>query len=60
MQRRWGRTEEALAAGTLLDDLHDAGPQLLDGWDVVGENTHVAGFSGNVDLDAMCRNLLVI
>lgn len=49
-----GRTEEGLATSALLDDLHDAGLQLLDGRYVVGKNTHDAGFSGNVDLDAVC------
>jgi hypothetical protein len=36
-----GRTEEALAAA-LLDDLDDAGLELLNRRHVVGENAHLA------------------
>lgn len=52
---RWkkARTEERLIASALLDNLHEAGSQLLDRRDVVGENTHITRFSGDVDLDAM-------
>jgi hypothetical protein len=44
------RTEKLLAA-TLLDDLDEAGLQLLDRRDVVRENAHLAGLGGDVDLD---------
>jgi hypothetical protein len=39
-----------LAAG-LLDDLDHSWLELLDGWDHVGEDTHLSGLSGDVDLD---------
>lgn len=44
-------TEELLAAAALLDDLDQTGLQLLDGGDVVGEDTHLSGLGGEVDLD---------
>lgn len=43
--------EELLAAATVLDDLNQTGLQLLDGGNVVGENTHLSGLGGDVDLD---------
>jgi len=46
-------TEELLAAGALLDDIDYAGPELLNRWDMVGKNAHIAGFGGDVDLDAV-------
>ena len=46
------REEELLAAAALLDDLNESGLQLLDGRNVVGQDTHLAGFRGEVDLDA--------
>lgn len=45
------RTEELLAAARLLDDLDQTGLQLLDGGHVVGEDTHISGLGGQVDLD---------
>lgn len=47
-----GRTEETLAAA-LLDDLNDTGLQLLNRRDVVGEDTHLTGLGGDVDLDGI-------
>ncbi len=49
------RTEELLAAAALLNDLDQAGLQLLDGGNVVGEDTHLSGFRGDVDLDDILR-----
>lgn len=43
--------EELLGGAALLDNLDHAGLELLDGRDVVGEDTHVTGLRGNVDLD---------
>ena len=54
--REPARQEELLAAAALLDDLDKSGLQLLDGRDVVGQDTHLAGFRGKVDLDATRRN----
>ena len=45
------RQEELLAAAALLNDLDQAGLELLDGGHVIGEDTHVAGLGGDVDLD---------
>lgn len=45
------RTEELLAAAALLDNLDQAGLQLLNGGDVVGEDTHLSRLGGQVDLD---------
>lgn len=50
-------TEELLAATRLLNDLHEAGLQLLNGWDVLCEDTHLSRFGRNVDLHAI-RNTL--
>lgn len=46
------RTEETLGAA-LLDNLDNAGLQLLNRWDVVGEHTHFTGLGRNVDLDGI-------
>lgn len=46
-----GRTEELLGSTTLLNDLHETGLELLNRGNVVGENTHLSGLGGNVDLD---------
>lgn len=46
------RTEELLAAA-LLDDLDDAGLQLLNRRDVVGKDAHLTRLGGNVDLDGI-------
>lgn len=45
--------EELLAAALLLDDLDQTRLQLLNGWHVVCQDTHVAGFRWEVDLDAV-------
>lgn len=45
------RTEELLAAATVLDDLNQTGLQLLNGGNVVGEDTHLSGLGGDVDLN---------
>lgn len=50
--RESARQEELLAAAALLNDLDKSGLQLLDGGDVVGEDTHLSGLCGEVDLDA--------
>ena len=52
--KRSARTEELLGAG-LLDDLDDAGLDLLDGGNVVGEDTHLTRLGGDVDLDDILR-----
>jgi hypothetical protein len=44
-------TEELLAVAALLDDLDQTGLQLLNGRDVVGEDTHLSRLGGEVDLD---------
>lgn len=48
-----GHTEELLAGTALLHDLNETGLELLDGGDVVGENTHLTRLSGDVDLDTV-------
>lgn len=45
-----GHTEVLLGGTTLLKDLNEAGLQLFDGGNVVGENTHLTGGGGDVDL----------
>ena len=45
-----GRTEVLLAGTALLEDLNETGLELLDGGNVVGEDTHVTGGGGDVDL----------
>jgi hypothetical protein len=45
------RTEELLAWAALLDDLDESWLQLLDGWNVAGEDTHLTGLGWDVDLD---------
>ena len=47
------RTEKLLGATGLLVDLNQTGLQLLNGWNVVGENTHLSGLGGDVDLDTI-------
>ena len=44
------RTEELFAPTSLLDDLNKARLQLLDGRDVLGQDTHIARFGWDVDL----------
>lgn len=46
-----GRTEELLAASALLNDLDQSRLELLDRRDVVGEEAHLSGLGGDVDLD---------
>lgn len=46
------RTEELLAAASLLNDLNKTGLELLDGGNVAGEDTHLAGLGGDVHLGA--------
>ena len=45
-----GRTEVLLGSTALLDDLDETGVELLDRGNVVGENTHLTGGGGEVDL----------
>jgi hypothetical protein len=45
------RQEELLVGAGLLDDLNKTRLQLLDGSNVVGEDTHLTGLGGKVDLD---------
>lgn len=45
------RTEELLGAASLLNNLNQAGLKLLDGGNVVGQDTHLTGLGGDVDLD---------
>lgn len=44
-------TEELLGAATLLNNFDNTRLELLDRWDVVCEDTHLARFRGDVDLD---------
>lgn len=44
------RTEEVLGSATLLNNLNKTGLELLNGGDVVGKDTHLAGGGGDVDL----------
>jgi hypothetical protein len=48
-----GRTEELLVGTTLLNDLNETGLELLNGGNVVGEDTHFSGLGGDVDLDTV-------
>lgn len=54
------RTEELLAASGLLNNLNEAGSQLLDGGNVASEDTHVTSLGGDVDLDAVGAQMLVV
>lgn len=47
------RKEELLVGTTLLNDLNKTRLQLLNGRNVVGEDTHFSGLGGDVDLDMM-------
>lgn len=47
------RTEELLDTAVLLNNLNDTRLQLLNGRNVVGEDTHHTSSSGDVDLDAV-------
>lgn len=50
-----GRTEELLGTTSLLNNLNEAGLELLDRRNVVGENTHLTGLGGDVDLNDILR-----
>ncbi len=43
--------EELLGGSGLLNDLDESWLELLDGWNVVGEDTHLSGVGGDVDLN---------
>lgn len=45
-------TKELLAAAALLDDLNQAGLELLDRGNMVGQDTHLAGLGRQIDLYA--------
>lgn len=47
------RTKELFASSSLFNDLDEARLQLLDGGNVVREDTHVARLCGKVDLNAV-------
>lgn len=47
------RQKELLAAALFLDDLNQAGLQLFDRRNVIRQDTHIAGFRREVDLDAV-------
>lgn len=47
---RIGHTEVLLGGTTLLNNLDKTGLELLNGWNVVGEDTHLTGGGGDVDL----------
>ena len=48
-------TEELLGRVARVDDLYDTGAQSFDAGNVVGEDTHVTGRGGKVDLDHIGR-----
>lgn len=50
-------TEESLAGAAVLDNLDHAGLQLLNGRDVVGQDTHISRLGGDVDLDDALRRI---
>lgn len=45
-------TEVLFATTRLFNNLNESRLQLLDGRDVVGKDTHLAGFGWEIDLDA--------
>jgi hypothetical protein len=47
---RVGRTEVLLGGAALLEDFDETGLELFDRGNVVGEDTHLTGGGGNVDL----------
>lgn len=53
------RTEELLGATALLNNLNETGLQLFDRGNVVGEDTHLTGLGGNVDLDTISRRIAI-
>lgn len=48
-----GHTEELLAGTAFLHDLNETGFELLNGGNMVGENTHLTGLGGDVNLDTV-------
>lgn len=50
-------TEELLAAAGFFNNLDQSGLQLLDSRDVLSEDTHLSGFSGQVDLNTAVANM---
>lgn len=48
-----GRTEVLLAAAGFFDDFNEAGLELFDGGDVVGEDAHIACLGWDVHLHAV-------
>lgn len=48
-----GHTEELLAGAALLHNLNETGLKLLNGGNVVGKDTHLTRFGGDVDLDTV-------
>ena len=57
---RVGRTEVLLGGTALLEDLDETGLELLDGGNVVGEDTHLTGGGGNVDLGTVIARFVSI
>ena len=55
LDRLGTRTEELLGAAGLLNNLNQTRLQLLNRGNVVGEDTHLAGLRGDVDLDDLLR-----
>ena len=53
------RTEKLRVSTVLLDNLHQPRLQLLNGRNVIRQNTHLSGLGGNVDLDTICYHWLV-
>jgi hypothetical protein len=49
-EARIGHTEVLLGGTTLLNNLDKTGLELLNGGNVVGEDTHLTGGGGDVDL----------
>lgn len=54
------RTEVLLGGATLLNNLDKAGLELLDRGDVVGQNTHLTGGGGDVDLGPVVAGFVSI
>lgn len=57
---RIGRTKVLLGGTTLLDNLDKAGLELLNGGNVVGEDTHLTGGGGDVDLGPVVAKFVSI
>ena len=54
------RTEELLASSLLFNNLHKTRLQLLNRWDVAGEDTHFSRLGGDVDLHAAISSVVMI